>query len=100
MNEHHLHTRLVSSLEKGLVTEPVEAYPALEQISVLKGERLNFQLFLRSDHTDGHANRLLTVEAEGIDATAREVKQVYADLPCYYQDNSREDATIYSPLYK
>ena len=91
MNEHHLHTRLVSSLEKGLVTEPVEAYPALEQISVLKGERLNFQLFLRSDHTDSRENRLLTVEAEGIDATAREVKQIYADLPCYYQDNSREE---------
>lgn len=90
MNEHHLHARLVSSLEKGLVTEPVEAYPALEQISVLKGERLNFQLFLRSDHTDSHDNRILIVEAEGIDATAREVRQIYADLPCYYTDTSRE----------
>lgn len=90
MSEHHLHARLVSSLEKGLVTESVESYPALERISVLKGERLSFQLFLRIDHMDSRWSRLFTVEAEGIDATAREVRQIYADLPCDYEDNSRE----------
>lgn len=87
---YQLHARLVSSLEKGLVTEPVEAYPALENISVLKGERLNFQLFVRTEHVDCHNTHLYIVEAEGIDATAREVKQVFPDVPCYHKDNSRE----------
>lgn len=31
MNEHHLHTRLVSSLEKGLVTQPAEYLLALRE---------------------------------------------------------------------
>ncbi len=88
MNESLLHVRLVSSLEKGLVSEPVEAYPALETITVLRGERLNFQLFLCTEPSACASTHLFTLEVTGLDASAREVRQIMADLPCYAQDTA------------
>lgn len=91
MLSHNLHARIVSSLEKGLVSDQVEDHPALEHVSVLRGERLNFQLLLRTVHVDCWSSRLFSVEVTGIDAFAREVKQVFADFPCYHADPSRSD---------
>lgn len=90
-NGPYVDARLVSSLEKGLVNGRTEDYPALTQISVLKGERLNFQLFLRVAPYENRRRRLFNVETSGIDAAAYEVRQVYADYPCFNVDRSRED---------
>lgn len=94
MNDHNLQARLVSSLEKGILTDPVEKYPALEKISVLRGERLNFQLFLRTVHVGCWSTRRFEIAVEGLDATAREVKNVYAELPGFNNDRSREEGMI------
>ncbi len=92
MVSYAIHARIVSSLEKGLVSDDVENYPQLSKISVLRGERLSFQLFIRTEHTEISRNaRLFSVSVSGIGVTAREVKQICADLPCYYNDSSREN---------
>ncbi|MBR5768092.1 MAG: DUF4091 domain-containing protein [Clostridia bacterium] len=89
MNSSNLHIRIVSSLEKGLVGDPVEKYPELKSVSVLKGERLSFQLFMRTDHTEQTGStRLFSVTADGADLKARAVRQIYADLPKYHFDDS------------
>ncbi len=90
MTESFLHARLVSSLEKGIIDKMPEDYPALEKISVLRGEHLHFQLFLRPERTENYKSYAYNVALEGIDAAAYEVLQVYADFPCYNCDDSRE----------
>ena len=98
MSERNLCARLVSSLEKGILTERVESYPELKSISVLRGERLNFQLFLRTEVTGDWRTRRFEITVEGLDASAREVKNVFADLPYYGVDKSRENGmTVESP---
>ena len=81
MTEQFLHARLVSSLEKGIIDKMPEDYPALEKISVLRGEHLHFQLFLRPERTENYKSYGYTVAVEGIDAAAYEVLQVYAEHP-------------------
>ncbi len=92
MNGKNLHVRIVSSLEKGIIGDPVEKYPELKSISVLTGEKLSFQLFIKTDRTEGNVStRLFTFRVEGAEMTAREVRQVYDDLPKYHCDGSDRD---------
>ena len=98
MSEHNLSARLVSSLEKGILTDRVEQYPELKEISVLKGERLNFQLFLRTTHVDCWSTRRFEIAVDGLDASVREVKNVFAELPGFNADKSCEQGlTVESP---
>ena len=46
-------TKIVSSLEKIFIDESFDSYPALESISVLRGERLSFQIMTTYDTSDG-----------------------------------------------
>ena len=85
-----MESRIVSSLEKGLVTDRVSDHPELKGISVLKGERLDFQLIMRSDETGSGSGKLLFIEVSGAEVKASEVRHVRASLPRYGYDASEE----------
>ncbi|MGM9647770.1 MAG: DUF4091 domain-containing protein [Eubacteriales bacterium] len=72
-------TKLVSSLEKCFVDEPIEKFEALRQISMLKNERLSVQLLYtaRGDEETHTTRRKLSIEgAPAAFATVRTVEQV------------------------
>ena len=48
-----IRTKIVSSLEKVFIDERIDAYTQLESISVLRGERLNFQIITTYDTSRG-----------------------------------------------
>ena len=48
-----IRTKIVSSLEKIFIDERIDAYTQLESISVLRGERLNFQIITTYDTSRG-----------------------------------------------
>ena len=84
--------RLVSSLEKGLITDRPEDYPALTALTALRGERVNFQLFFRYEPTGTFCTRYTNVTIEGLPegaaAPIRAVRHVAADLPTFGPDPS------------
>ncbi len=84
-----LDSRLTSSLEKPLITDNVEDHPALSAVTVLRGERLSFQLLLKPHYDVYSATDTFTVSVSRPDVTVRQVQSVFADLPTYGTDPSR-----------
>lgn len=86
-----LETRLVSSLEKCFVDQAPDLFPVLSGISILRNERLSFQLLLRWDMPPRYPV-LLTPTVEGSLSpfvTLRVVESVPVSLPTYH--NCRND---------
>ena len=91
-----LKAKIVSSQEKIFVDDRIEAFAALETISVLQGERLSLQ-FLSTYHATKETPVLYRKERIPLQvqgtlapfATLRDVRQVPVTLPCYPE--SRDD---------
>lgn len=100
MNEHKsVSTRIVSSLEKGLLNDRVEDHPALSFLSALTGEEINVQLFVCTEPPAARSSRRFEIMVDGgKPEEIYEVKQIYADLPLYRDDPSAEQGlAIISP---
>ena len=82
-----LKTKLVSSLEKVFIDEHVEKFPAISEISALKGESFSFQLLFEPTYDISVVDRILwDVKIEGEIKpyiTARNVINVPVTRPCY-----------------
>lgn len=91
-----IETRIVSSLEKALMTDEVSAHPVLEKQSVLLGETLDFQLVLRDNDLNLFSTRCLLVEVEGLpcEVTCRAVSNVLVDLT-----TNQRDPSLGTPYY-
>ena len=82
-----LKTKIVSSQQKPFIDEKIEAYPTLERISVLRGERLSFQLLYVDEGEEYIPKRpycrleLSGALAEG--ATVRDVRYVPVERPIH-----------------
>ena len=81
-------TRLTSSLEKAFYDMPIERFPTLSRLSVLRGERVSFQLLTtvcyENKAPDGSAHVRLTPTVKGELSelvTLRQVKNVPVELP-------------------
>ena len=77
-------TKVVSSLEKCFVDEPIEKFEALKKISMLKNERLSVQLLYTAtaDENNFSTLRKLCIEGEAAAyTTARTVEQVPVLMP-------------------
>ncbi len=90
MNTPSFTTRIVSSLEKVLFTDRPEQHPALDSLSALRGETIDFQLLVLDETPGVLSSRCLTVGIEGLPfpAVCREAASVPADLPAYRHDTS------------
>lgn len=87
-----LNMRLVSSLEKVLITDALESHPVLERQSVLKGEKLDFQLAVVDNSSEVvWDTRRFSVEVAGLptECTCREAVSMYADFPCFPIDTAQ-----------
>lgn len=95
MNIPNFSTRIVSSLEKALITDRPEQHPVLERQSVLIGEKLDFQLLILDEDPEIASTRNLKAEVTGLpcDVTCRAAVSVYADMPTYSHDTSK--GTLY-----
>ena len=95
MNIPNFSTRIVSSLEKALITDRPEQHQVLERQSVLIGEKLDFQLLILDEDPEIASTRNLKAEVTGLpcDVTCRAAVSVYADMPTYSHDTSR--GTLY-----
>ncbi|MBQ7319978.1 MAG: DUF4091 domain-containing protein [Clostridia bacterium] len=98
-----LHTRIVSSLEKGFLDQWPEQFSALHRATMLSNQHLSFQLFYRLE-ADNHARRC-TLELEGEIApyaTVYSVEQVPVLMPSYlgkFDDNYlRTEPGLYPDL--
>ncbi len=91
MNIPNFSTRIVSSLEKALITDRPEQHPVLERQSVLIGEKLDFQLLILDEAPEIISTRCLKVKVNGIpcDVTCRAAVSVYTDMPVYSHDTSK-----------
>ncbi|MBQ5842317.1 MAG: hypothetical protein IIW63_04105, partial [Clostridia bacterium] len=80
-------TKIVSSQQKAFLDDSIDSFPRLEKISVLRGERLSFQL-LYVDEGEGYLPSRpycgLTVEgALSEHVTVRDVRNVPVDRPLH-----------------
>ncbi len=78
-----LSCRLTSSLEKCFPESTLADFPVLRELSVLKNQKISFQLIYREN--EGYARYFLTPEVGGADAvTLRTVELIPSAMPCYY----------------
>ncbi|MBQ3225224.1 MAG: DUF4091 domain-containing protein [Clostridia bacterium] len=96
MANNKIETRIVSSLEKALMTDEVGVHPVLERQSVLRGETLDFQLIIRDNDLNLFSTRCLLVEVEGLpcEVSCRAVNNVIVDLT-----TNQRDPTLGTPYY-
>ncbi len=83
-----LTTKLISSLEKVMLTDTAEKFSPLEKISVLKGERLSFQVLYVPTDNHPYEHILWEIKAESELAkytSARNVANIGVTKPCYKQ---------------
>ncbi|MBE6621595.1 MAG: DUF4091 domain-containing protein [Ruminococcaceae bacterium] len=85
-----IETRIVSSLEKALMTDEVASHPRLEEQSVLLGETFDFQLLVHDHDLNQFSTRGLLVEVEGLpcEVTCRQVTNVLVDMTTNMRDPS------------
>ena len=82
-----LKTKIVSSQQKAFIDDSIDRYPRLEQISVLRGEKLSFQLLYVDEGEEYLPVRpYCALEIKGALAkyvTVRDVRNVPVDRPIH-----------------
>jgi len=94
-------TKITSSLEKVFVKDDPSKFPALEKVSVLRGERMHFQFVLGETEAKYGLKRILTFKIDtdlDIPVTVRRVQHVPCRVPTYANvENVDKNYLSYEP---
>ena len=75
-----IYLKITSSLEKPFIDQHIKDFPALTRASVLRGERLSFQILFESDKGDGNgwaSRNVLTPTVTGELAELTEIRMLH-----------------------